>query len=327
MSDNYDEHYDDSDWEEHEDWDEEDEDEYEEAGWEDEDEDCESRHLLEETTVAMQVTGGRHRDRTAPATNALTEPATAPSTAPRPSRRRPRSAPDREGPDRTGPDRGRWQRVLADGMAAASSDVDFDLRSRVRAAVADAESVVEASDPARDWDDLETWLRARLAYEGEQTFALLADRTAEVTAALERELDGRPLPRPARAELPDLSGHQPPRDAPTGIRRSLAARSRSLVMSGYGGLMMALILPRFAGVQLPAWVVVAGALATALLLGGATLSGERKRRLETSRTRAKSRVRHYADGFQLVTTKHTRDTLRRTQQHLRDECARRTMDP
>jgi hypothetical protein len=213
--------------------------------------------------------------------------------------------------------------VLADGMAAASSDVDFDLRSRVRAAIADAEGVVEASDPARNWNEIDTWFRDRLAYEGEQTFALLADRTAEVTAALERELGGRPLRRPAPARMPDFVGHLPTRDAPIGIRRPLATRSRSLVMSGFSGLMMALILPRFAGVQLPVWVVVAGALGVALLLGGATLSGERKRQLETSRTRAKSRVRHCADGFLLVATKATRDTLRRSQQHLRDECTAR----
>lgn len=222
---------------------------------------------------------------------------------------------------RTAPDRARWQQVLADGMAAASSDVDFDLRSRVRAAVADAEGVVEGANPARDWNDIEAWLRARLSYEAEQTFALLAARTADVATALERELGGKRLPRPAPTEPPDLLGHLPPRDAPRGARRSVAARGRSLVMSGYGGLMMALILPRLAGVHLPPWVVVAGALTTALLLGGATLSGERKRQLETSRTRAKSRVRQISDAYTLLTTKATKDGLRTTHQRLRNECA------
>jgi hypothetical protein len=272
--------------------------------------------------IAEQVALGSAPTVAHQAPSARTEPATTPPAPRRPAGRRPRTAADRSGR----PDRSRWQQVLSDGMSAASSDVDFDLRCRVRAAVADAEGVVEASDPTRDWNDLESWLRARLAYEGEQTFALLADRTAEVTAALERELGGEPLPRPAPAELPDLFGHLPSRDAPRGVRRTVAMRSRSLVMSAYGGLMMALILPRFAGVQLPVWVIVAGALATALLLGGATLSGERKRQLETSRTRAKSRVRNCADGFQLVAIKATRDSLRRTQQHLRNECTRRTTE-
>lgn len=238
---------------------------------------------------------------------------TVPTPAPRPARR-----------PRTAPDRNRWQQVLADGMAAASSDVDFDLRSRVRAAIADAERTVEASDPAQNWNDLHTWLRDRLAYEGEQTFALLADRTAEVAAALGRELGGKPLLRPGRTEMPDPFGNEPLRDAPTGSRRPLWTRSRSLVMSGYGGLMMALILPRFAGVQLPVWVIVVGAVATALLLGGATVSGERRRQLEMRRKRAMSLIRHSADDFLLTATKHTRDTLRRSQIELRNECTERT---
>jgi hypothetical protein len=229
--------------------------------------------------------------------------------------------------DRTGPDRGRWQQVLADGMTAASSDVDFDLRSRVRTAVADAERVVDESDPARNWDDVDTWVRARLAYEGEQTFALLAERTAEVTATLQQEVGGTPLPPVSHTDVPDLFGHLAPRDAPTGTRRPLAARGRSLVMSAYGGLMMALILPRFAGVQLPTWVVVGVAVGAALLMGGAVLSAERRRLLDARRTRAKALVRHCADGFLLSAGKHTRDTLRHAQQQLRDECAARTAAP
>jgi hypothetical protein len=257
---------------------------------------------------------------TAPGTATPVDMPPAPTRHPAPnaSARRPRSASDRAGPDRN-----RWQQVLADGVAAASSDVDFDLRSRVRAAVADAERVVEASDPAQNWNDFESWLRDRLTYEAEQTLALLADRTAEVAAALEQELGGGPLRLPAPPEPPDLFGHEPLRDPPTGSRRPLATRSRSLVMSGYGGLMMALILPRFAGVQIPIWVAVCGALAAAVLLGGATLSGERKRQLEARRARAKSLVRQCADGFQLAAGKHTRDSLRRAQQHLRTECAAR----
>jgi hypothetical protein len=274
-----------------------------------------ARHLEE---LAAQTAPGTARTESTPPAPPRMPPAPTRCPAPNASARRPRSASDRAGPERN-----RWQQVLADGMAAASSDVDFDLRSRVRAAVADAERVVETSDPARNWDDFESWLRDRLTYEGEQTLALLADRTGEVAAALEQELGGEPLRRPAPPELPDLFGHEPLRDPPTAARRPLATRSRSLVMSGYGGLMMALILPRLAGVQIPMWVAVCGALAAAVLLGGATLSGERKRQLEARRTRSKALVRQCADGFLLTAGKHTRDNLRRAQQHLRNECAAR----
>ena len=225
------------------------------------------------------------------------------------------------------PDRSRWQQVLADGVAAASSDVDFDLRARVRATVAEAERAVDESDPARDWAALDAWLRERLTADGAQSAALLDDRTTEIAAALATRLGGAPLRPVALPRMPDLLGHVPPRDALTGARRPLAARGRTVVMSGYGGLMMALILPRFAGVQLPVAVVVGCALLAAAVMGAAALSGERKRQLDARRTRSRSLVRHTADGVLLVAGKYTRDALRSAQQQLRDECAARSSRP
>jgi hypothetical protein len=252
-------------------------------------------------------------------------PRPAPHPAPRPTAPAARRPPDAE-PARASTDRGRWQQVLADGFAAVSSDVDFDLRSRVRTVVAEAERVVDENDPARNWDALDAWLRERLAYECEQTCALLAARSAEVARALATDLGGAPL-RPVRPPaLPDLFEHLPPRDPPTGRSRPLAARGRSLVMSGYGGLMMALVLPRFAGVHLPVWIVVTGALLAAVLMLSAAHSGERKRQLDARRNRAKALVRHCADGFLLGAGKYTRDTVRSAQQQQRDECAARTAE-
>lgn len=225
------------------------------------------------------------------------------------------------------PDRSPWQQVLGDGVAAASSDVDFDLRARVRSTVAEAERAVDESDPARDWAALDAWLRERLTADGAGSAALLGDRTTEIAAALATRLGGAPLRPVALPRMPDLLEHVPPRDARTDARRPLAARGRTVVMSGYGGLMMALILPRFAGVQLPVAVVVGCALLAAAVMGAAALSGERKRQLDARRTRARSLVRHTADGVLLVAGKYTRDALRAAQQQLRDECAARSARP
>ncbi|GAA1326306.1 hypothetical protein [Pseudonocardia xinjiangensis] len=260
--------------------------------------------------VAQEVLG---------AVGELEDPGTAP---PGPVARRPRATE----PAPAAPDRGRWQQVLSDGFAAVSSDVDFDLRTRVRLTVAEAERVVDENDPATSWDAVEAWLRERLDYEGRRTRALLTARTAEVASALAADLGGAPLRPVHPPEVPDLFDHLPPREPPTGRRRPLAARGRSLVMSGYGGLMMALVLPRFAGIDLPVWIVVGGALLAAVLMGGAALSGERKRQLDARRARAKALVRHCADGFLLGAGKYTRDTIRAAQQQLRDKCAARTAE-
>jgi len=105
--------------------------------------------------------------------------------------------------------------------------------------------------------------------------------------------------------------------------RPLAARGRTLLASAYGGVMMIVVLPRLAGLALPHWMLVAGALTAAAALGCAALAGERSRGLERRRTGAKADTRHCTDGFLLAVGKFTRDALRDAQQQLRQECTAR----
>ncbi|WP_214370807.1 hypothetical protein [Pseudonocardia sp. H11422] len=243
---------------------------------------------------------------------------------------RPRPRPRRPDPAPASADRARWQQVLGDGFAAAASDIDFDLRTRVRSVVAEAERAIDEGDPARNWNVFDDWLRDRLAHEARQTRALLGERAAQVAASLAEQIGLPPGAALRPVELPDppdLLAHLPPRDPPSADRGPLAARGRTLLMSSYGGVMMTLILPRYAGLNIPMWVIAAAAVVAAMLMGGAALSGERKRQLDKRRGQAKTLVRHCTDGFLLSAGKHTRDTLRRGQQQLRDECALRTAEP
>lgn len=217
-----------------------------------------------------------------------------------------------------------WQQVLGDGVAAATSDVDFDLRSRVRTVLADAERAVDAGDPGKAWDAFDGWLRDRLVHEAKRTQALLTARVDGVSAKLGAHLGGPaptavlpPLPAPA-----ELFAHLPAR-RPTADGRPLATRGQALLRSAYGGILMSFVLPRLAGLRIPVWVLAAAAGTTAVALIVATVLGERKRRLDRTRSQARSIVRHCTDGFLLSAGKHTRDALRSAQQQLRDDCAAR----
>jgi hypothetical protein len=235
-------------------------------------------------------------------------------------RRKPARRPDDDGPS--------WQQVLGDGVAAASSDVDFDLRTRVRTVLAEAERAVDVGDPDRAWDTFDGWLRDRLVYEARQTQALLTTRVENVAAELGARLGGtaltsvvRPLPAPA-----ELFGHVPMR-RPNVDGRPLATRGQALLRSAYGGILMSFVLPRLAGLRIPVWVLAAAAAATAVALVVATVLGERKRRLDRTRSQARTIVRHCTDGFLLSAGKHTRDALRSAQQQLRDDCGARAKQP
>lgn len=245
------------------------------------------------------------------------------SAPPAPQNDKPRK-PGRR-PSTAGPS---WQQVLGDGAAAVSSDVDFDLRTRVRTVLAEAERAVDEGDPDQNWTELDGWLRERLVHEAQLTCALLTARVQDVAAKLGTHLGGATPsavvpPLPAREELFE---HVPPR-RPVTDGRPLATRGQALVRSAYGGVLMSFVLPRLAGLKIPMWVLGAGALITAIALVAATLMGERKRRLDRARTQARTIVRSCTDGFLLSASKHTRDALRSAQQQLRDECAARAEQP
>ena len=221
-----------------------------------------------------------------------------------------------------------WQQVLGDGFAAASSDVDFDLRVRMRAVAAEAERAIDDGHVDRAWADFDSRLRDRLVYEAQQTCTLLTARVEAVAATLRAHLDAA-TPNPVVLPLPTrdhLFEHVQPH-RPTAGGRPLATRGQALLRSAYGGILMAFVIPRLAGLKVPIWVLAAGASITAIALVVATVLGERKRRLDRLRSQARRTVRHCTDGFLLSAGKHTRDALRSAQQQLRDDCAARAGQP
>jgi hypothetical protein len=88
-------------------------------------------------------------------------------------------------------------------------------------------------------------------------------------------------------------------------------------MPSYGGIMMAVVGTRLLGFQVPGWALAVGAAVGALALGGAALSGERKRGLDRRRGEARTAVRGMVDEFQMALGKQVRDAARAANTHLR----------
>ena len=185
------------------------------------------------------------------------------------------------------------------------SDVDFDLRVRMRAVAAEAERAIDDGHVDRAWADFDSRLRDRLVYEARQTCTLLTARVEAVAATLRAHLDSA-TPNPVVLPLPTrdhLFEHVQPH-RPTAGGRPLATRGQALLDSAYGGILMAFVIPRLAGLKVPIWVLAAGASITAIALVVATVLGERKRRLDRLRSQARRTVRHCTDGFLLSAGKH-----------------------
>jgi hypothetical protein len=131
---------------------------------------------------------------------------------------------------------------------------------------------------------------------------------------------GLPAPHPVRtlpvvppaqlvAGLADL---RPPRAA-----TPIPARLMKLFMPCWAGVTMSVLASKLLGLNLPGWGLALLAVGTALTLGGASATGERRRQLDRRRTDAQGATRALIDEFQLALGKQLRDAARSLQQELR----------
>jgi hypothetical protein len=212
-----------------------------------------------------------------------------------------------------------WQPMLSDEFAGLNSDTEFGLRMRMRAVLAEREAAINTGDPG-PLAEADVDLRECLAVEAGVAYRQLSEAAGAVSAHVARIL-GTPAYR--FSTLPVVPPTQlaavlaPPRRPRAGT--PLAARLLRVVRPGWSGIMMATIAARLLNTQIPTLVLIGVALAGALLLGGAALTGDRKRQLDKRRTDAIAALRSTVEEFRLSLAKQLRDASRALQQELRRE--------
>ncbi len=213
----------------------------------------------------------------------------------------------------------RWQTMLYDSFATVHSDVDFDMQQRMRAVLTDAEHTIEQGDPAKNFDELTTWLRQRLAHEARANHDLTVTsaRTVSLRAAEHFSLSEMHIIDPPLARIPtDLPTALYADQVVSGTRVGLSA-GMNIFLRAYIGFVMFFLLTVLTGVALP---LVIG-LAPALLMGGLAVIEERKRQIDQRRAQASTTVRNYVTDFSMWVTKDSRNLLRQLEQQLRDAYA------
>lgn len=207
----------------------------------------------------------------------------------------------------------KWPRALGDALAAADSDLEYALHSRMRSLLDDGTAVIESRG------DVAGWLTGRLVTEAEEcqemvrsAVDVVAERVADVlqmTVALPPKSSPPGSPRDLVARLPRSRPARPD-------GQPLATRLLGVVMPTYSGMMVALVLPRLVGLRLPLWVLVAVAVAGAAALGGAALAGERQRQVSRRNAEADGELRSAVDAFRMALGKQMRDGVRAVEQQL-----------
>jgi hypothetical protein len=210
----------------------------------------------------------------------------------------------------------KWNQTLNDGVTDLTSDVDHDLRARVRVVIAEADRAIEETDPADTWPEMEPWLQSRLANELLGNYELLRNRAGHLSDRVGHhfhEVSSTLIGRPAvhdPAPLAAIAAFEHKIDLQ---RMRVTKQAMVALKNAYGGALMFIILGSLVGVQLGPI-----GLGIGLVMGHRGLREEKKRQVQRRRAEARNAIRRYCDEVIFVASKDSRDTLRRVQRQLRD---------
>lgn len=216
-----------------------------------------------------------------------------------------------------------WTTVLGDGLSDLADAVDASVGRRQRRLLRELDERLEASDPARCWDEITAWLRAEasrgavVAFDEVQHDAVEVAR--RVAAAVPMDPDVLVAAVTGGAGLGDRLDDLTLADRLETGRRIVGVGARGLgaLKATYSGMLLAGMLTGLAGVTLAApALVVAGAV-----LGSKTIRDERTKQLTQRRQQARTAAKRYLDDAFGVVDAELRELVRVVQRDLRDAAA------
>jgi hypothetical protein len=220
----------------------------------------------------------------------------------------------------------RWQNRLSDEVTDLMSDVEHDLRERVKALLAEADEFFTTNDPAKSWDEFEPWLRQSLQDLAGTSMTWLAERTewmARRTADMFPPEAADVLP-PTALAITDggALGSVSALDAPPVARFTPGQKLFIGLRGSYGGVVMFGLATSLAGMSLINPISIGGGA----LFGGKSVRDESKTLLKRRQAEARASVRQYVDDIFTRLNKDARDSVRRVQRALRDHFTAVTED-
>jgi hypothetical protein len=211
----------------------------------------------------------------------------------------------------------RWQITLNDGVADLQSDIDYDLRDRLRTIGREAEQLLEDGDPAVIWEQFAEWFHQQVSSAASANFVWAAERARFLAAQVaEHFAEGAEiaLPQLRFDQSESMAGKVEALERPDSETMGVGAKLLTGMRGGYGGMIMIGMATSLAGLAL----LNPLSIGAGLLFGGKTVRDERKRMLQRRQSEAKTAVRKHIDEVTFQVGKDSRDMLRRTQRDLRD---------
>jgi Dynamin family len=211
----------------------------------------------------------------------------------------------------------RWQHTLNDGVTDLNADIDHDLRDRMREVTRLAEEEIDGGgDPTRTWEQLTTWVQQQVASAASANFVWATERARWLARQVATHFDDqREAVLPAlRTEASAALGAVREMKVREGESFSFGQQALTGLRGGYIGVLMFGFIGTIVGLSL----LNPFSIGAGLLLGGKTLSDERRRVVTRRQAEAKTVVRRYVDDVTFQVGKDSRDMLRGVQRDLRD---------
>ena len=210
----------------------------------------------------------------------------------------------------------RWQVTLNDGISDLISDMEHDLRDRLRRIQREAEEAIDVSDPGKMWPQFVEWLERRSAAAVSDTFVWTSERGQWLAAEVAGHFaeDEPPLPLLKVEDTEDVL--DPVELVPELDPGRLSPIEKVLIgMRGsYGGVLMFGLLTGVVGMAL----INPLSVGAGLLLGGKAYKEDKENRLKRRQADAKNLVRRYIDDVIFQVGKQLKDRLRLIQRATRD---------
>lgn len=210
----------------------------------------------------------------------------------------------------------RWQVALGDGVADLISDMEHDLRDRLRRVQREAEQAIDEGDPGPIWDQIAEWTDQRVAAAISETFVWTDERSKYLTEEIGQIFEREQFDLPS-IDVGGTAGLLDPVDPLPGFTpEQMGAGERIYigVRGSYGGVLMVGLATGLIGLSL----INPISLLAGVLVGRRAYREDMNARLTRRRFEAKNIVRRYIDDVTFQVSKQLKDRLRIVQRTVRD---------
>ncbi|MHA6668414.1 dynamin family protein [Homoserinimonas sp. A447] len=211
----------------------------------------------------------------------------------------------------------RWQTTLNDGVSDLISDMEYDLRDRMRRIQRDAERAIDGADPGPIWQETVEWLDQRVAAAVSDTFVWTNERAQWLSEQVADHFnrDEVQLPRLLHIDsTEDVLDPVQPVDTLDSGKLSVVQKLFIGMRGSYGGVLMFGLLTGLAGMSL----INPISIGAGILIGAKVYKDEQDARLKRRRVEAKALVRSHIDDVIFQVGKQLKDRLRLVQRGTRD---------